>query len=243
MNEDPPVAKATHDVLSKIFPNIRPISPLTTTQSNSTQESGLIPAPCHPCGVQTKDPNIGSAQIGNKTYSLLIPSRAHQTLTNNSEVQVKAEMPCDSEYHPSKSEMANCPLQQIAAFQVPAQQGAILPQVVSPLVSTDISYQAAPMCVPKGSHSFPVVDDDYQAFPSQVRQPDVLLLEQRNGEHKEHLNKWEEKSFIKTPQSIVSPVVPVQDGQRVSELQIPFSSLMSAMDSKPLITVSDYQSV
>ncbi|XP_030580066.1 uncharacterized protein LOC115776475 isoform X2 [Archocentrus centrarchus] len=240
VNGDPPIAKAAHDALSKIFPNICPISPPTATQSNNTQESGLFSAPCHPCGIQTKDPNFGSSVFENKTYSFLIPGFPHQTLTNNLEVQVKAEMPCDSEYQPTKSNMVNCPFQQEPACQVPAQQGAILPQVVSPMVSTDISYQEVPISVPKGSHSFLAVDDDYQAFPSQVRQPDVFLLEQRNREHKEHLDKWEEKSFTKSPQSTLSPVVPVQDGQHVSELQIPFFSLVS---SNPIITDDGYQSV
>ncbi|XP_041792210.1 uncharacterized protein LOC121606108 isoform X2 [Chelmon rostratus] len=97
-------------------------------------------------------------------------------------------------------------------------------------------------CVPAGSHSFPPVDDDYQAFQSLVEQPDVLLSERSSGEEEEHSSKYPEGSFTKMPHPFFSPVVPgftnnVQGGQT------PFASLISAHLSMPVITDSGYQSV
>lgn len=212
---------------------------------------------------------------------------------------MKVEMICDSEYHPSKSDMERCPDQQVPACHVPAQQDS-----VSPLMQADMSYQPCnadsgrfscaedsslssissgtntsdssdlpsraevefessdeivsgktkpseevTICdecpcygfVPRGSPSFLTVDDDYQAVP-------CLLLEQSSCERKELLDKYNQDTFQKSPQNILSQIFPdfinnVQDGQRLSELQIPFSSLMLADRSLPVITVSGYQSV
>lgn len=103
-------------------------------------------------------------------------------------------------------------------------------------------------CVPARSQSFPPVDDDYQAFQTLVEQPDILFSENRSVEKKEHLNKYPEESFIKMPQSFLSPVVPgfinnVQGGQCLSELQRPFVPFISADQSMPIITDNGYQSV
>uniref|UniRef100_A0A3Q0QT81 Fibronectin type-III domain-containing protein n=1 Tax=Amphilophus citrinellus TaxID=61819 RepID=A0A3Q0QT81_AMPCI len=305
MNDEPPTTKAVHDVLAKLFPNIQLISPLTTTTTSpltqfmNMQNNDLCSAPYSPCGVQANDTSSGSSIFENKTYSLLIPGCAHQAMTNNSEFKVKAEMPCDSDYHPSRSDMERCPDQQVPACQVPAQQDS-----VSSLMQADMSYQPcngdsgrfscaedsslssissgtntsdscdltsraevefessdeivsgkAKLCeevticdecpcygfVPRGSHSFLAMDEDYQAVPG-------LLLEQGSGGHKEILDRYKEESFKKAPQSILSQVFPdfinsVQDGQHLSQLQIPFSSLMLADHSLPVITDSGYQSV
>ncbi|TDH17240.1 hypothetical protein EPR50_G00006360 [Perca flavescens] len=101
---------------------------------------------------------------------------------------------------------------------------------------------------PAGSHSFPPVDDGYQAFQNLVEQPDILFSEERSGEKEERLNRYPEESFTKMPQSFLSPVVPgvinnVQGGQCFSELQRPFLSLIPAQESMPLFTDSGYQSV
>ncbi|XP_030579596.1 uncharacterized protein LOC115776119 [Archocentrus centrarchus] len=305
MNDEPPTTKAVHDVLAKIFPNIQLISPLTTTTTSpltqfmNMQNNDLCSAPYSPCGVQANDTSSGSSIFENKTYSLLIPGCAHQAMTNNSEFKVKAEMPCDSDYHPSRSDMERRPDQKVPACQVPAQQDS-----VSSLMQADMSYQPcngdsgrfscaedsslssissgtntsdscdltsraevefessdeivsgkAKLCeevticdecpcygfVPRGSHSFLAMDEDYQAVPG-------LLLEQGSGGHKEILDRYKEESFKKAPQSILSQVFPdfinsVQDGQHLSQLQIPFSSLMLADHSLPVITDSGYQSV
>lgn len=103
-------------------------------------------------------------------------------------------------------------------------------------------------CGPAGSHSFPPVDDDYQAFQNLVEQPDISFSEKRRDEKEEHWNEFPEESFTKTPQSFLNPVVPgfvnsVQDGQSLSELQRPFLSLIPAYQSVPVITDSGYQSV
>lgn len=103
-------------------------------------------------------------------------------------------------------------------------------------------------CGPAGSHSFPPVDDDYQAFQNLVEQPDILFSEKRSGEKEELLNTFPEESFTEMPQSFLSPVVPgfvnsVQGGQCLSELQRPFLSLIPAYQSVPVISDSGYQSV
>ncbi|KAM7406324.1 hypothetical protein PAMP_000708 [Pampus punctatissimus] len=103
-------------------------------------------------------------------------------------------------------------------------------------------------CVPANSHSFPPVDDDYQAFQTLVKQPDILFSEQRSEEEKERLDRCPEKSSTKILQSFLSPVFPdftnnVQGGQCLSELQRPFFPLISADQSMPVITDSGYQSV
>ncbi|XP_039650419.1 uncharacterized protein LOC120555626 isoform X2 [Perca fluviatilis] len=103
-------------------------------------------------------------------------------------------------------------------------------------------------CAPAGSHSFPPVDDGYQAFQNLVEQPDILFSEERSGEKEERFNRYPEESFTKMPQSFLSPVVRgvinnVQGGQCLSELQRPFLSLIPAHQSMPLITDSAYQSV
>ncbi|XP_042288729.1 uncharacterized protein LOC121911317 isoform X2 [Thunnus maccoyii] len=100
-------------------------------------------------------------------------------------------------------------------------------------------------CVPA---SFPPVDDDYQAFETLVKQPDILFSEQRSGEEEEDLDKCPEKSPTEISKSFLSSVFPdvtndVQDGQCLSELQKPFISLISAVQSRPIITDRGYQSV
>uniref|UniRef100_A0A3P9BU13 Uncharacterized LOC101486355 n=1 Tax=Maylandia zebra TaxID=106582 RepID=A0A3P9BU13_9CICH len=297
MNEEPPITKAVHDVLSKLFLNISPISPVTTsplTQLMNMQKSDLCSAPYSPCSVQANDTSSGSSVFENKTYSLLIPVSEHQAMTGDLEAQEKAEMLCVPDYHPSKSDMGICPHQLLPSCQVPAQQdsGSFLRQPNMPyqsykadsgtfsyeedtslssvssgtnasdpcefssraeaeFESSDEVISGKPKlgeevticdenpcygCVPKGSNSFLAMDDDYQALPSLEKQPDILLLEQGNGEY--------EKLFKKTPQSILSEVFPgfihnVQGGQ----LQIPFPPLMSVDHSVPIITDAGYQAV
>ncbi|XP_059215960.1 uncharacterized protein LOC131993901 [Centropristis striata] len=102
-------------------------------------------------------------------------------------------------------------------------------------------------CMPAGSNSFPLVDNDYQAIQNLSEQPEILISE-RSGEKQEHLNKYPEEPFTKVPQSFSSPVAPglmnnVQGEECLSELQRPFLSLTPADQSMPLITSSGYQSV
>lgn len=94
-------------------------------------------------------------------------------------------------------------------------------------------------CVPAGSHSFPPVDDDYQAFQNLVEQSDILLSERRSGEEEEHMSKYPEGSSTKMPQIFLSPdfTYNVQGGQT------PFLSLISVPQSMPVTTDSGYQSV
>lgn len=91
-------------------------------------------------------------------------------------------------------------------------------------------------CVPAPSHSFPPVDDDYQAFQSLVKQ---------SGEDDEHLNKCPEESFTRMSESFFRPVGPgftnnIRDGSVSASLQ---RSPISANQFTPVITDSGYQSV
>lgn len=91
-------------------------------------------------------------------------------------------------------------------------------------------------CVPAPSHSFPPVDDDYQAFQSLVKQ---------SGEENEHLNKCPEESFTRMSESFFGLVGPsftnnIRDGSVSASLQ---RSPMSANQFTPVITDSGYQSV
>uniref|UniRef100_A0A3Q2X294 Interferon regulatory factor 1-like n=1 Tax=Haplochromis burtoni TaxID=8153 RepID=A0A3Q2X294_HAPBU len=140
MNEEPPITKAVHDVLSKLFLNISPISPVATnplTQLMNMQKSDLCSAPYSPCSVQANDTSSGSSVFENKTYSLLIPVSEHQAMTGDLEAQEKAEMLCLPDYHPSKSDMEICPHQLLPSCQVPAQQdsGSFLRQPNMPYQS------------------------------------------------------------------------------------------------------------
>ncbi|KAM6950442.1 uncharacterized protein PEZ65_000251 [Lycodopsis pacificus] len=98
-------------------------------------------------------------------------------------------------------------------------------------------------CVPAGSRSFPPVDDDYQPFQNLVKQPDVLLSEERRDEKEEHLNRYTEELLTKMPQSFPCFINNVQGGQCLSELQRPFLCLIPADQSMPLTSDSGYQSV
>ncbi|XP_070759294.1 uncharacterized protein [Enoplosus armatus] len=299
------IIASVQDALDKAFANISPISPLTPNSLKGlNKDSGLFCAPYNPCSVRADGMNSGSSGFDNKTYSILIPSCSHEIMTDSSEVQMHAEMPCDSVCHPSEGDILICP-----DNPLPACLFVNLPPVVSTLMPTDMSYQQCnadsgrfssaedsslssissgpnttascdPVsrvegfdqvlsgatklngkteeaticdenpcyrCVPAGSHSFPPVVDDYQAFQNLVEQPDILFSEKRSVEKEEHLSKHPEELFTKMPRSL-SPVFPgsinnVQDGQCLSELQRPFLSLISADQSMPVISDSGYQSV
>ncbi|XP_071346258.1 uncharacterized protein [Trachinotus anak] len=131
------IIAGVHDALGKAFPNISPISPLTPNLfTEPKKDSGLFSAPDNPCGVRADDVNSGSSGFDNKTYSILIPNCPQQIMINSSEVQTQAAMVCDSAYHPSEGDMVTCPDQQVQASPL-----FNLPQVVSSLIPSDMSYQ------------------------------------------------------------------------------------------------------
>lgn len=137
-NTEPPDIKAVvKDALDKVFPNISPVSPLTTSPlTELNKESGLFSDSYNACGVRVDDINSGSSGFDNKTYSILLPSCQNEIMTHSSEVQKQAEILCDSGYHPSEGVIVICPYQQVPACLL----DDLLP-VVSSLMTTDLSYQ------------------------------------------------------------------------------------------------------
>ncbi|CAK6967272.1 uncharacterized protein LOC128358907 [Scomber scombrus] len=300
------IIACVQDALGKAFPNISPISPVTSNLlTESTKGSGSFSTPYNNCSVKAYDSSSGSSGFDNKTYSILIP--ACQTVTDSSENQTQAEMLCDSAYHPSEGDMMTCLDKQAPACLVPVQD-IIFPPVASSLIQTDMSYQGNAdsgrfsyaedsslssissstnttascdllsrvenfdecvvatkpdgqseevtvcdenpcyNCVPPNSCNFLPVDDNYQAFQSLVKPPDVLISEQRSGEEEEDFDRYPEKASTNILQSFLSPVFPdftngVQGGRCFSELQNPFLTVISAGQSLPIITDSGYQSV
>ncbi|KAG7482697.1 IL-4 receptor [Solea senegalensis] len=253
------IAACVNEALSKAFPNIVPMSFVTTNLSKeSNRDSGSFSS--------ARADNIHSDSFGfdNKTYSILIPSCSHQT---------QAKMLCDSEYHPSEADITvTCPDQQAAAFLLN------LPLMVPSQLATDMSYQrykadsgqlsyvgdsslssnssgahTMASCetgveagcesfdevvscetkpIGKSGDEFPSVDDANQAFQKEVGQP--------GPERQEFWVKYPVESFAKfTPGSIHN----VQSGQCQSELQRHLFSLISAEKPVPVITSSGYQSV
>ncbi|XP_068431112.1 uncharacterized protein [Clinocottus analis] len=94
------------DALKKAFPNIGPLSPMTTKELN--KKSGWLSSPNDPCDVQADDTSCFSSDFENKTYSLIIPSCPHQNVKDSSEVQTQDEMLCDSAYHSSTGAIVTC---------------------------------------------------------------------------------------------------------------------------------------
>ncbi|XP_026147469.1 uncharacterized protein LOC113121328 isoform X2 [Mastacembelus armatus] len=136
-NTEPPDIKASvQEALANAFPNISPISPLTTSLfTESNKDSGLFSAPYDPFVVRADDMNSGSSGFDNKTYSIIIPSCPQQLMMDSSEVQMEAAMVCDSAYHPSEGVSGTS-----ADQQLPMCLPLNLPLVASSLVPTDMSY-------------------------------------------------------------------------------------------------------
>ncbi|XP_039979596.1 uncharacterized protein LOC120788110 isoform X3 [Xiphias gladius] len=131
------IIAGVQDALGKAFPNISPISALTTNLlTESNKDSGLFSAPNNLFVVSADDMSSGSSGFDNKTYSILIPSCQGQIVMGRSDVQTQAKMVCDSAYHPSEGDVVTCSDQ-----QAPACPLLNLPAVVSSLLPTDMSYQ------------------------------------------------------------------------------------------------------
>uniref|UniRef100_A0A7N6ASB6 Fibronectin type-III domain-containing protein n=1 Tax=Anabas testudineus TaxID=64144 RepID=A0A7N6ASB6_ANATE len=124
------------DALCKAFPNISPMSPVTTSQFlDSNKDSGLFCALSNPCGVRDDDVTSESSGFDNRTYSILIPSCSQQVMTDSSEVQTRSDIVCDSEYHRSEGDAVAC-----AEQQVPSCPLFNLALLASSHVPTDMSY-------------------------------------------------------------------------------------------------------
>ncbi|XP_042364225.1 uncharacterized protein LOC121959077 [Plectropomus leopardus] len=131
------IIAGVQDALVKAFPNISPISPLTTISLNAevNKDSGLLSSSCNPCDVRADDMKSGSSCFENKTYNVFIPSVPHEMMTSSSEVQTQAEMLCDSAYRPSAGDDVT-----FVDQQAPACLLVNSPPVVSSLMPTDMSY-------------------------------------------------------------------------------------------------------
>uniref|UniRef100_A0AAQ5X2G2 Fibronectin type-III domain-containing protein n=1 Tax=Amphiprion ocellaris TaxID=80972 RepID=A0AAQ5X2G2_AMPOC len=123
------ITACVKEALCRDIPGISIISPSTTSPlADLNKDSSLISSPSSPCGFRADGMSSGSSGFDNKTYSIVMP---RQITADSSAVQMQAEIPCDSGYHPSESNTVNCP----------DQQDVILPLVASSLVPTDMSYQ------------------------------------------------------------------------------------------------------
>ncbi|KAM8762322.1 uncharacterized protein AB9X84_007143 isoform 2-T2 [Acanthopagrus schlegelii] len=286
------IVAGVEEALRKAFPNISPMSPLTTSPFQAINPAiDLISSPYNLCDVRADDVNSGSSGFDNKTYSILIPNLPHPTL------DVGGSAPLES----SDQQIPACPL-------------ITFPPAASSLIPMDMSYQQCSLdserfscaedsslsssssstnpiapcdpafrvengcersdeavgdaaklngthevaikcdenpcygCVPAVSHSFPPVNDDYQAFQNLVGQPDILFAEQRSDEEEEHLDKYPEESISEMPEISLNPAVPgffdnVQGAKCLPELERPLLSLLSAGQSMPAFTEGGYQSV
>lgn len=94
----------------------------------------------------------------------------------------------------------------------------------------NLKIEETKLCDKYPSHGSLVVDNDYQSFQSLVRQPDVSFSEEKRGEQGERLDKYQDESLKKIPQSVLGPVITP-------------SGFLPAEPSAPLIVVSDYHCV
>uniref|UniRef100_A0A671VGL6 Uncharacterized LOC115580074 n=1 Tax=Sparus aurata TaxID=8175 RepID=A0A671VGL6_SPAAU len=124
------IVAGVEEALRKAFPNISPISPLTSSPLQEMNPG--ISSPYNLCDVRADDVNSGSSGFDNKTYSILIPNLPHPTLLESSEVQ----MQCDSAYHPSQGDIVICADQQVQACPL-----ITFPPAASSLMPMDMSYQ------------------------------------------------------------------------------------------------------
>ncbi|XP_078016850.1 uncharacterized protein LOC117270543 isoform X2 [Epinephelus lanceolatus] len=130
------IIAGVQDALVKAFPNISPISPLTTVSLNPevNKDSGLLSPSYHPRGVRADDMRSGSSCFNNKTY--FISSCSQETTTNCSKVQTQADMLRDSTYHPCAGDDVTCVDQQASACSFVKSQ-----PVVSFPIATEMPYE------------------------------------------------------------------------------------------------------
>ncbi|XP_029931774.1 uncharacterized protein LOC115376370 isoform X1 [Myripristis murdjan] len=128
-----------------------------------------------------------------------------------------------------------------------ADSGAVNPAETS----QDVCGEQAPVCdanpcygsLPAFSHSSPIMDDDYQAFQSLVKQPDIALLEESSGDQWEQpqLDKHPEESSTKISQSSSDAVLPdfsdnAQAGRCLPEFETSLFSFLPSDHSEAVIT-------
>ncbi|KAM9409418.1 uncharacterized protein KZ484_001634 [Pholidichthys leucotaenia] len=138
------IKAGVEDALRKAFPNISPVLQLNNNPLpplDVPQDRSLVSIPYDPCDVRTSDMSSGSSCFENKTYSLLLPNGPHRVTTDITEVDISDKISCNSEHHPSSSDMANHPDQQVSACLVPVQQVFPLTPAGPFLLPIDVSYQ------------------------------------------------------------------------------------------------------
>ncbi|XP_054866532.1 uncharacterized protein LOC129348923 [Amphiprion ocellaris] len=111
------ITACVKEALCRDIPGISIISPSTTSPlADLNKDSSLISSPSSPCGFRADGMSSGSSGFDNKTYSIVMP---RQITADSSAVQMQAEIPCDSGYHPSESNTVNCPDQQVPGCLLP----------------------------------------------------------------------------------------------------------------------------
>ncbi|KAM3626101.1 uncharacterized protein V6R79_022495 [Siganus canaliculatus] len=130
------IIAGVQDALSKAFASINLAKPTTALTASPLTElnSALLSAPDNLLDVRAVSVSPGSSSFDNETYSILLPSLPHQI--EAIEPEVKAEMICDSAYHPSEGNTMSYGDQ-----QGPACPLVCFPPAVSSFMPTDMSYQ------------------------------------------------------------------------------------------------------
>ncbi|XP_029284480.1 uncharacterized protein LOC115006399 isoform X2 [Cottoperca gobio] len=231
------IIAGVQDALEKLFPNISPISTLTTnppTESNKDQWSLLSPS-YNPCDVRADIMSVGSDGFDNQTY-FLSPNCVDQQAPAGPLVNLP---PVVSSLVPTEMSYDQCNADSLGCSHAEGSSLSSVFRGTNTIASCDSvfrfeaeceSFDEAVLgvtklhekteggiicdenpfyrCAPAGSHSLPPVHDDYQPFQDLVKQPDILFSEERSGEKEERLTKYPDKSFTKMPQSFVGPVAP-----------------------------------
>lgn len=133
--------------LTKIFPSFGPVSPgAANLHRESDKDSVLLSSTYNPFGVRADASSSGSSFFDNKTYSIVMPNASQQF----SEIEIPAEMPCESTSHLSETDTSTCPAQPLINIS----------PVASPAMTTDLSYQ---QCNHADSGGFSYAEDSNQS--------------------------------------------------------------------------------
>ncbi|CAN9506924.1 unnamed protein product [Ophioblennius macclurei] len=132
------IIASVQDALSKILPNISPMSKLMSSLEEKKNISDLLSSSSDPRGSPANDMSNGSSGLMNRTYSIIIP---RQNEENSPKVPMQTEMLCESMHCSNETGMLDNHPQQVPVVPVPAHQEFCFPSGISSSVEIDMSYQ------------------------------------------------------------------------------------------------------